>query len=140
MGINPGIMQHDNNGTVSAVDVYEALSDRVSHFTTYARSGGSIIERPPNQTGVAAAGVAVLPLDEEILVDKCSICKFVCNIVVSLSCGRGIPAICGIACASFTGPAAIACTPICYLVTTAICVWISQEGCPELCKRIKFCK
>lgn len=135
-----GIMQNDPNGTVSEVDVYEALSDRVSHFTTYARSGGSIIERPPNQTGIAAAAVAPAQLDEEVLVDKCVLCQVICGTVWSIGCSKGIPVICTIVCAAFSGPAAVACPAICYLVTTAICVWLSTLSCPALCRKIKFCK
>jgi len=134
-----GILKQ-KNGTINAMEVYQAFPDRVEHTKTYARSGNSIIERPPGNSTSATAIYTADQLEEGVLVDKCNLCTLICGSVIALTCSAGAKALCTLICAAFSGPAAVACPGVCWVVTTVICVWLSNLSCPALCKKYKFCK
>jgi hypothetical protein len=63
----------------------------------------------------------------------CDICLTVCGYVYTAGCGLTGYATCTLGCACFTGPAAVACPPICAVVFALICFYGSDNSCPYLC-------
>jgi hypothetical protein len=64
----------------------------------------------------------------------CDICMTVCDYVYTAGCGLTGFVTCTLGCACFSGPAAVACPPICAVVFAAICLYGSNNSCPILCQ------
>ena len=64
----------------------------------------------------------------------CDICNTVCEYVYTAGCGLTGYFLCVSACACFTGPAAIACPPICAVVWAVICLYGSNNACSLICE------
>lgn len=133
-----GILKKEK-GVVNEMDVYKAFPDRVEHIKTYVRSGNSIIEKPPGTSTTITAIYTSDELEEGVLVDKCNLCQVICGSILTLTCSAGVKGLCILICGAFSGPAAIACAPICYILTTLICVWFSTTECSITCKKRKYC-
>ncbi|MGD9780005.1 hypothetical protein [Methanomethylovorans sp.] len=66
---------------------------------------------------------------------QCNVCMTVCSYVYGAGCGLTGYATCTLGCAVFSGPAAVACPPICAVVFAALCIYGTNNSCPILCSQ-----
>lgn len=63
----------------------------------------------------------------------CDICMEMCDYVYGIGCGLTGIATCALGCAVFSGPALIACPPICGVIFIVLCIYGTNNNCPLIC-------
>ncbi|MCD4764515.1 MAG: hypothetical protein K8R06_03430, partial [Methanosarcinales archaeon] len=64
----------------------------------------------------------------------CDICMELCGYIYGIGCGLTGIATCFLGCSGLTGPAFVACGPICAFVYLVLCVYATHSNCTIICE------
>ncbi len=110
------------------VDVHEVVSDVVKHTKTLKLKDGKIIEEPVGTTHSLSNGVQDTPMPNHS--EECHTCLSVCEKIFGVGCGISGYLACNLICLTI---AHALCPLICAALYAAICIWLTDKTCDEIC-------